>query len=100
MTGPPPLSGCNHAGKMIWSNERSDGEFIKTRGEMEVAMRTTLWIAFTTILLVVGGTLAMMNNACKTSYHSWCRPTQTSGSGSSHLRRPLDGARVQPPAAS
>jgi hypothetical protein len=65
-------------------------------------MRTTLWIAFTTILLVAAGTLATMNNACKTSHHSWCRPAQTAGSGSSHLRRPLDGGprRVQPTAAS
>jgi hypothetical protein len=42
-------------------------------------MRTTLWIAFTVVLLAAGGVLAMMNNACKTSHHSWCRPAQIGG---------------------
>jgi hypothetical protein len=32
------------------------------------------------------GTLAMMNNACKTSHHSWCRPAQIGGH--SHSIRP------------
>jgi hypothetical protein len=42
-------------------------------------MRTALLIAFAAILVVTVGTLAMMNNACKTSHHSWCRPTQIGG---------------------
>jgi hypothetical protein len=28
-------------------------------------------------LMVVGGTLASMNNACKKSEHSWCAPTSS-----------------------
>jgi hypothetical protein len=42
-------------------------------------MRTTLWIAFTALLLVAGGVLATMNNACKTGHYSWCRPAQIGG---------------------
>jgi hypothetical protein len=49
-------------------------------------MRTTLWIAFTALLLMAGGVLATMNNACKTSPHSWCRPAQIGGD--SHSSRP------------
>jgi hypothetical protein len=37
-------------------------------------MRTPA-IIFVVVLLAAGGTLAVMNNACKTSHHSWCAPT-------------------------
>ena len=37
-------------------------------------MRTPAMI-FVVVLLVAGGTLALMNNACKTSHHTWCAPT-------------------------
>jgi hypothetical protein len=50
------------------------------------AMRTTLLIALTALFLVAGGVLAVMNNACKTSHHSWCRPAQIGGH--SHSSRP------------
>jgi hypothetical protein len=40
-------------------------------------MRTTLVIALTAIVLIVGSTLAIMNNACKSSSHAWCAPTST-----------------------
>jgi hypothetical protein len=34
----------------------------------------TLTIIFLGLLIVVGGALALMNNACKTGRHSWCAP--------------------------
>jgi hypothetical protein len=49
-------------------------------------MRTALLIAFAAILVMAVGTLAMMNNACKTSHHSWCGPAQFGGH--SHSIRP------------
>jgi hypothetical protein len=36
-------------------------------------MKTAVLIA----LLVVGGALASMNNACKKSQHSWCVPASS-----------------------
>ena len=38
-------------------------------------MRTTLVIALTAIVLILGSTLAIMNNACKSSQHEWCAPS-------------------------
>jgi hypothetical protein len=40
---------------------------------MEVAMKTSVMV-LVVLLIVTGGVLAMMNNACKTSHHSWCAP--------------------------
>jgi hypothetical protein len=41
----------------------------------EVAMNKLLLIVLTTaVVLVTGGSLAMMNTACKSSHHSWCAP--------------------------
>ena len=38
-------------------------------------MKTPIVIILTTLVLVVaGGALATMNNACKSSRHSWCAP--------------------------
>jgi hypothetical protein len=38
-------------------------------------MKTPLLILFTAaIVLATGGTLAIMNNACKNSRHAWCAP--------------------------
>ena len=34
----------------------------------------SIWIAFVAIAAVTGGTLALLNNACKTSVHAWCIP--------------------------
>jgi hypothetical protein len=31
-------------------------------------------MAAAVVLLGTGSTLAVMNNACKTSHHSWCAP--------------------------
>jgi hypothetical protein len=36
-------------------------------------MRTSV-IVLVVFLIVTGGVLTVMNNACKTSHHSWCRP--------------------------
>jgi hypothetical protein len=33
-----------------------------------------LLIAVAAVVLVTGSTLAIMNNACKSGYHSWCAP--------------------------
>jgi hypothetical protein len=40
-------------------------------------MKTPLLIALTAFVLVTGSTLAIMNNACKSSYHSWCVPASS-----------------------
>jgi hypothetical protein len=40
----------------------------------EAAMRTPLLIVLTAVVLVTGSTLAILNNACKSSRHSWCAP--------------------------
>jgi hypothetical protein len=40
-------------------------------------MRTTTIILFGA-LIVIGGALAVMNNACKTSRYSWCAPERSS----------------------
>jgi hypothetical protein len=29
------------------------------------------------IMLIVGGTLSIMNKACKGGYHAWCAPIST-----------------------
>jgi hypothetical protein len=40
-------------------------------------MKSPLLIVLTAavVLLGTGSTLALMNNACKTSHHSWCAPS-------------------------
>jgi hypothetical protein len=38
-------------------------------------MKTPLLIALTAAVVLVAGTLAVMNNACKSSLHTWCDPT-------------------------
>ena len=38
-------------------------------------MKIILLIVFTAVVLVTGSSLAMMNNACKNSHHSWCAPS-------------------------
>ena len=43
----------------------------------EVAMKTPLLIVVAAIVFVTGSTLGIMNNACKSSHHSWC--AQASG---------------------
>ena len=41
----------------------------------EAKMKTPIAIILTMLVLVVaGGALAAMNNACKSSHHSWCGP--------------------------
>jgi hypothetical protein len=43
----------------------------------EVAMKTALVIVLTTVVVIVGSTLSIMNKACKNGYHAWCNPTFT-----------------------
>jgi len=38
-------------------------------------MRTRLVIVFVALALVAASTLAVMNNACKSSQHEWCVPS-------------------------
>jgi hypothetical protein len=40
-------------------------------------MKSPLVIVLVAVMLVAGGTLAVMNNACKTSQHEWCAPTSS-----------------------
>jgi hypothetical protein len=44
---------------------------------MEVVMKTSL-IVLAVLLLAVGGTLGVMNNACKTGHHVWCKSAHVS----------------------
>ena len=37
-------------------------------------MRTPLLIIVTAVATLTFGTLAIMNDACKSSYHEWCAP--------------------------
>jgi hypothetical protein len=41
----------------------------------EVTMRAPLVIVFVALVLVAAGTLAVMNNACKSSHHEWFVPS-------------------------
>jgi hypothetical protein len=41
----------------------------KGEGNMRIAV-----IILTAFVVVTGGVLALMNNACKTSRYSWCAP--------------------------
>jgi hypothetical protein len=40
-------------------------------------MKTPLVIAFVAVVLAAVSTLAIMNNACKSSQHAWCAPTSS-----------------------
>ena len=37
-------------------------------------MKSPLVIVLVAVVLVTVGTLAVMNNACKSSQHAWCAP--------------------------
>ena len=37
-------------------------------------MKTPILFVLTAVVLGVGSTLAIMNNACKSSRHTWCAP--------------------------
>jgi hypothetical protein len=40
-------------------------------------MKIRLLIALTLVALGAGSALAVMNNACKSSHHSWCAPVSS-----------------------
>jgi hypothetical protein len=42
-------------------------------------MTSPLVIVLVAVVLVTVGTLAVMNNACKRSQHTWCAPLSTVG---------------------
>jgi hypothetical protein len=48
---------------------RAVGGFVLRGHEMKTAL-----IALSAAVIVVGSTLAFLNNACKSSQHSWCAP--------------------------
>ena len=37
-------------------------------------MKTPLSIVLAAVVIVAGGSLAIMNSACKSNHHSWCAP--------------------------
>ena len=41
----------------------------------EVVMKSPLLIVITIFMLATVGTLAAMNNACRSGPHAWCAPT-------------------------
>jgi hypothetical protein len=43
----------------------------------EVAMKTALVIVISALVVIVGSTLTIMNQACKSGYHAWCNPVFT-----------------------
>jgi hypothetical protein len=63
-------------------------------------MKTLLIAVAAIFLLVGGGVLVKMNNACKTGHHSWCRSAHVSDSGSRHQKRLLNGSPRMLPAQS
>ena len=38
-------------------------------------MNISSLIVLTAVVVGVGGSLAIMNNSCKSSHHGWCAPT-------------------------
>lgn len=40
-------------------------------------MKTALVIVLTTVVVIVGSTMTIMNKACKGGYHAWCAPMST-----------------------
>jgi hypothetical protein len=40
-------------------------------------MKTPLAVVLTAVVLMSVSTLAIMNNACKSSQHEWCAPMST-----------------------
>jgi len=40
-------------------------------------MKTPVIIVLVAVVVIVGSTLAFMNNACKSSQHEWCAPTSS-----------------------
>ena len=49
------------------------------------ALKSPLVIVLVAVVLVTVGTLAVMNNACKSSQHVWCAPMSTV---KDHIRPP------------
>ncbi|HEY2413771.1 MAG TPA: hypothetical protein VGI40_16085 [Pirellulaceae bacterium] len=40
-------------------------------------MKTALVIVISALVVIVGSTLTIMNQACKSGYHAWCNPVFT-----------------------
>jgi hypothetical protein len=36
--------------------------------------KASVWVAVVVVAIVAGSSLALLNNACKTSVHAWCDP--------------------------
>jgi hypothetical protein len=47
------------------------------RGEMVVEMQTSLMV-LAVLLVAVLGALGVMNDACKSDHHVWCKPAHVS----------------------
>ena len=46
-------------------------------GRREATMKSPVVIVLVAVVLVAIGTLAVMNNVCKSSQHAWCAPMST-----------------------
>jgi len=55
----------------------NQGNSAGERPGARVNMKSPLVVVLVAIVLVAVGTLAVMNNACKTSQHEWCAPTSS-----------------------
>jgi hypothetical protein len=62
-------------GGFILKHEKSGSAGVGARSG-EVAMKASLLFLLTVTVLIVG-TLAVMNNACKSGQHAWCAPMST-----------------------
>jgi hypothetical protein len=40
-------------------------------------MNTPVIAAIIVVVLIIGSTLAIMNESCKSGYHAWCAPVTT-----------------------
>jgi hypothetical protein len=61
----PPIAMCYCDYNRVFGETRS----------REVTMKTPLAIVLTAVVLLAVSTLAIMNNACKSSQHEWCVPS-------------------------
>ena len=51
------------------------GQVLEGPAVAEVVMKSPLLIVITIFMLATVGTLAAMNNACRSGPHAWCAPT-------------------------
>lgn len=67
---PPPV----HSSFMWARIKFGDRALREVAQHDEAAMKAAVLIALSAVTVIVGSTLALMNNACKSTQHSWCAP--------------------------